>query len=423
MPHRPSYQEDDMIIVRFPKLLALLLFFVAACRVSEGQAVYGNIIGTVTDPSGGVVPNAAVVFTDTDRGVTYQTVTNASGNYEQTHLLAGHYKIKITATGFGPFEAAADVQIDASTRVDAQLGLEQASTKVEVTSETPLLKVDRADVSTTLSTGELSSLPILNRNLTQMLLVTPGTQLNDWQHASSENPQGGYQIDVNGQQFTSNGFLLDGTENNSAILGIAIVNPNIDSLQEFKVTTSDYDAEFGSVAGALMQATTKSGTNQYHGSLFEYLRNDIFNANDRFSGVNLPLRWNQFGGSFGGPIIKNKLFFFTDYQGLRRRRDATVTTTVPTAAERNGDLTALLGDFICSDGSTSPAGCGANALMVPTTEGGTIASQAGMVFDPNSGDIDPSSLSRNGNNRSAITRNGQPNLLSVPPELTNILNF
>jgi len=177
------------------------------------------------------------------------------------------------------------------------------------------------------------------------------------------------------------------------------------------------------VAGALMQATTKSGTNQYHGSLFEYLRNDIFNANDRFSGVNLPLRWNQFGGSFGGPIIKNKLFFFTDYQGLRRRRDASVTTTVPTAAERSGDLTALLGDFICNDGSTSPAGCGANALMVPTTEGGTIAAQAGMVFDPNSGDIDPSSLSRNGNNRSAITRNGQPNLLSVPPELTSILNF
>jgi hypothetical protein len=106
-------------------------------------------------------------------------------------------------------------------------------------------------VSTTLSTEELGSLPILNRNVTQMLLVTPGAQLHsDWQHSQAENPQGGYQIDVNGQQFTSNGFLLDGTENNSAILGIAIVNPNIDSLQEFKVTTSDYDAEFGSVAGA-----------------------------------------------------------------------------------------------------------------------------------------------------------------------------
>src|SRR5205085_4900587 len=203
---------------------------------------------------------------------------------------------------------------------------------------------------------------ILNRNVTQIVLVTPGTQLNDWQHASSENPQSGYQIDVNGQQFTSNGFLLDGTENNSSILGIAVINPNIDSLQEFKVTTSNYDAQFGSVAGALLQATTKSGTNSFHGSLFEYLRNDLFNANDRFSGLNLPLRWNQFGGSFGGPIKKDKLFFFADYQATRRRRAASTITTVPTAAERAGDLTGLLGDFICADGSTSPSGCGANAV-------------------------------------------------------------
>src|SRR5207249_12170872 len=111
-----------------------------------------------------------------------------------------------------------------------------------------------------------------------MLLVTPVTEVTGWQHASSENPQGGYQIDVNGQQFTSNRFLLDGTENNSAILGIAVINPNIDSLHEFKVTTSNYDASFGSVAGALLQATTKSGTNSFRGSLFEYLRNDAFNA-------------------------------------------------------------------------------------------------------------------------------------------------
>ena len=135
-----------------------------------------------------------------------------------------------------------------------------------------------------------------------------------------------------------------------------MINPNIDSLQEFKVTTSNYDAQFGSVAGALLQATTKSGTNSFHGSLFEYLRNDTFNAKDRFSALNLPLRWNQFGGSVGGPILKEKLFFFADYQGTRRRRAASVITTVPTSAERGGDLTALLGNFICTDGSTSATG-------------------------------------------------------------------
>ncbi len=225
--------------VLFSASLSLFLIFAG---ISFAQAVFGNIIGSVVDPSGAAVPNASVDVTDTDRGNTYHVVSNDSGNFEVTHLLAGHYKVQITAAGFGTYESTAEVQIDASTRVDAALGLQQTSTKVEVSSDTPLLKVDRADVSTTLSTHELGSLPILNRNLTQTLLITPGTQLNDWQHASSENPQGGYQIDVNGQQFTSNGFLLDGTENNSAILGIAVINPNIDSLQEFKVTTGNDDA-------------------------------------------------------------------------------------------------------------------------------------------------------------------------------------
>src|SRR5947208_3291356 len=128
------------------------------------------------------------------------------------------------------------------------------------------------------------------------------------------------------------------------------INPSIDSLQEFKVTTSNYDASFGSVAGALLQATTKSGTNGFHGSLFEYLRNDAFNAANWAAQQDLPLRWNQFGGSFGGPILKNKLFFFADYQGLRRRRSESTITTVPTQAERNGDLRALLGDYICAGG-------------------------------------------------------------------------
>jgi hypothetical protein len=381
-----------------------------------GQAVFGNILGTVSDASGAAVANASVTITDLDRGEMYKTTANVSGNYEQTHLLAGHYKVSVAAAGFSAFEATAEVQIDSSTRVDVHLGVQGQQTQITVTDETPLLKVDRADVSTTLTTGELGSLPILNRNLTQMLLVTPGTQLNDWTHAAAENPQGGYQIDVNGQQFTSNGFLLDGTENNSAILGIAVINPNIDSLQEFKITTSNYDAQFGSVAGALMQATTKSGTNGYHGSLFEYLRNDKFNADDRFSGINLPLRWNQFGATLGGPIAKNKLFFFGDYQGTRRRRDASVTTTVPTAAERSGDLTALLGNFICSDGTSSATGC-ASPLMVTTTEGASVPAQAGMVFDPTTGNAD-------GAGRLAISSGGQVNVLpAIPSPVTNIMAF
>ena len=146
-------------------------------------------------------------------------------------------------------------------------------TSVEVTDAIPLLTTDRAEVATTLTGAEVQQLPVLDRNVTNLLLIVPGALLNQtFQIATSENPQGGIQVDVNGQFFTANGFLLDGTENQSAILGIAVVNPDVDSLQDFKVSTSNYDAEFGSVSGALVQATTKSGTNQWHGSLFEFLR-------------------------------------------------------------------------------------------------------------------------------------------------------
>jgi len=286
-----------------------LLFQIA----TWGQAVSGKILGHVGDPSGAVIANAAITVTDLDRGISSTTTTNEAGNYVQTHLMAGLYKVQITASGFAPFETTVEVHVDTSTEVNVSLTIGETQSVVTVTDEIPLLKADRADVSTVLTTNEIASLPILNRNLTEVVFALPGTQMNDWQHSSAENPQGGVQFSANGQQFTHNGFLLDGTENNSSGLGIAVINPNIDALQEFKVTTGNYDAEFGSVAGALLQATTKSGTNQWHGSLFEYVRNGQFDAADPFAG-SLPLHWNQFGGSVGGPVVKNKFFFFFDYQ-------------------------------------------------------------------------------------------------------------
>jgi hypothetical protein len=241
--------------------------------------------------------------------------------------------------------------VDATTRVDATLFVAGDTIAIDVTTDTPLLTSDRAEIATTLTGREVEELPVLDRNLTNLILVVPGAQLNSWQHAASENPQQGIQVNVNGQFFTANGFLLDGTENQSAILGIAVINPNLDSMQDFKVSTSNYDAEFGAASGALIQATTKSGTNQIHGSLFEFLRNNVTNAADAFTLQNPPIRWNQFGGSIGAPIVKNKLFSFFDYQGTGRRTGGSLITTVPTAAERNGNLTALLGDYIC-DGPT-----------------------------------------------------------------------
>jgi hypothetical protein len=187
------------------------------------------------------------------------------------------------------------------------------------------------------------SLPILNRNLTALQLLLPGAQRSPWQHATSENPQGGIQIHNNGQEFGSTNFTIDGMDNNDPVLGIVVVNPSVDSVAEMKQTTGNFDAEFAQAGGAVIQVETKSGTNQYHGSLFEFLQNDIMNARNSFSEPTgpPPLRWNQFGGSLGGKIVENKLFFFGDAQLTRRRTGASLLTTVPTDEVRNGDFSAF----------------------------------------------------------------------------------
>lgn len=395
-------------------LLSLTLFCPSA---GFAQAVFGNITGTVTDPAGAAVPGAQISISDTERGATFQTSTNSSGNYGQTHLLPGHYKIVITAPGFDEFNASATVQVDATTRADAQLQIGKASTELTVTGESPLLKTDRADVSVTLTAGELTKLPILDRNLTSLMVSMPGAGRYPTGSgmSSAEDQQADIQTPMNGQLPYSNGFLLDGTENHSNILGLAVMNPNPDALEEFKVTTSNYDAEFGNVSGALMQAATKSGTNQYHGSLFEYLRNNYFNAADPFSHANPPIRWNQFGGSAGGPIKKDKLFVFFAYQGSRRRLAGSEITTVPTAAERNGDLSALLGSFICADGTTSAGPC-SNPVMVGTTEGQSVAAQSGMIFDPRSGNPD-------GSARQVVSTGGRINVLTPAAPMQKLLSY
>ncbi len=386
-------------------VLFVFLLVSAVGRVSFGQAVFGNIAGTVTDATGAAVPNANVSIHDIDRSTDTHTLTNGQGEYAQGQLLAGRYQVQVTAPGFGSSASVVNVHIDATVKFDAVLQVGAESSSVEVTDQTPLLQVDRAEVSTTLTTAEVEDLPVFDRNATGLVFTSPGTTLTGFQHSAAENAQGGYQFATNGQQFFTNGFLLDGTENNSAILGIAVINPNIDSLEELKVTTSNYDAEFGSVAGSLLQGTTKSGTNRFHGSAFDYLRNNYFDAQNPFAPGSLGLHWNQFGGSVGGPIWKDKLFFFGDYQGTRRTTGAPVITTVPTVAERAGDLSALLGGVI------------PGAAPVQTTEGNFVAPQAGMVFDPTTGNDD-------GTGREAVSSNGQLNVLpTVPAAMTKLLAY
>ena len=312
------------------------VFLLNAPRVS-GQAVFGSIIGTVTDPQGNAVTGAKVTVTSTTKSFAYDTSTNESGNYAVTHLIPDTYKVHIEATGFKGYDVpSVSVSADTSASINASLEVGAVTQTVEVTGEIPQLQTDRADVDIQFSQQYIEDLPVLNRNFTNFELLSPGTQkLVGWSHAATENPQGGGQIFVNGQHFSGTNFELDGTDNQDAILGIIVVNPNLDAVAEAKIALQDYDAESGKAVAGTVGVQIKSGSNDFHGSGFFYYRNSDQQARDPFTnkpGVPLaPATWKQYGGSVGGPIIKDKLFFFADYQGTKQIQGITNQYTIPTA--------------------------------------------------------------------------------------------
>jgi len=307
-----------------------------------GQAVYGSILGTVTDPTGAAVPNAKVTVTSQTKNVSTETTTNDSGNYAVTHLIPDVYRMRIEGQGFKTLEfKEIQVSADTGTRQDGQFQLGGSSETVEVTSEAPQLKTDRADVAIEFSSQQVNELPVINRNFQSLELLTPGTQtLTGWAHAATENPQGSKQIFVDGQHFSGTGYGLDGTDNQDPILGIIIVNPSLDTVTETKIATQNYDAEFGKATAGIMTAQTKSGSNAFHGSGYFYELDPKNPAKDPFANAPVLNNWKQYGGTVGGPIIKNKLFFFGGYEGTRRQSGVAMVETVPTALMKSTCLTA-----------------------------------------------------------------------------------
>src|ERR1700730_2028642 len=303
---------------------------------ASAQAVYGSIIGTVTDPSGAAVANAKVSAVSQTKNTVTETTTNESGNFAVTHLIPDVYTVRIVGSGFKTVETKdIIVSADTSTPVNGQFQVGSASEQVEVTSEAPQLKTDRADVSIEFNSKQLAELPVYNRNFQSLELLSPGTQILGWGHAATENPQGSKQIFVNGQHFSGTGYELDGTDNQDPILGIIIVNPSLDAVTETKITTQNYDAEFGKALAGIMTAQTKSGTNEFHGSTYFYDLDPVTPARNPFTGKASPNNWKQYGGAVGGPIIKNKLFFFFNYEGTRRKSGTTFLTSVPTNLVRS----------------------------------------------------------------------------------------
>ena len=368
------------------KLFALALSLALCCAFAVStmaQAVYGSVFGTITDSRGSAAPKAAVTITNIDTGVSETARSNSSGYYTQTRLVPGRYRIKVEAGGFKSVVIeTVVVNVDTASEANVVLQPGQITEEINIT-ESLLLKTDRADVSVTFETRQITDLPILDRNFTKFILLSPGAQQLQWQQTPAENPQGSTQTMVNGQHFSGTAFQLDGTENRDPILGLIVVNPNFEAIGETKITSQNYDAEFGQAIAGVASVSTKSGTNGLHGAAFLFRQNDELQARnplfqfqkDPTTGKFIPdtLR-NQFGGAIGGPIIKNRIFFFADYEGWRGKIGGTKLLSVPTAVARQGDLSAYLGDVI-RDAQGNP-------IKVTTVAGAQIDRRQFMIFDP-----------------------------------------
>jgi hypothetical protein len=329
----------------FAAIAASILFLTAATCFAQVDT--GAIVGTVRDPSGAAVPKAAVTLVNGATGMRQTTLTNDSGDYQFTALPAGTYSVSVSATGFGP-QAQNGIEIHVQSRPSADFTLKvgQVSEVLEVQAAAPLLQTQSADVGGVVQQKMIRDLPLNGRRYADLALLEPGIQKN----LTNPNNTAPDRFSSNGNLETQNYFSLDGVDNNSGSTNlqegsVQTVQPPPDALQEFRVQTRTYSAEFGTSAGAVINASMKTGTNQFHGDVWEFVRNNRFDANTFFNNLGGVPRGhfsqNQFGGTIGGPIIKNRTFFFFDAQNFTSRRATSLNSTVPTPLMKHGDFTEL----------------------------------------------------------------------------------
>ena len=314
-----------------------------------GQQVTAAFTGKVTDPSGAPIAGAKVSAIDADRGTPWTTTTNNDGAFSIPRVPIGTYNIKVEKEGFqSATQSHLTMEMNQVARLDFQLQVGSLSQSVEVTAAEPLLQTQGTELGQTIDARTNEDLPLATRNYVQLTLLAPGSIHPD--PSSFKNGQttmNSGRPNVNGNREQANNFMLDGLDNNQVSENDVGYAPSVDAIQEFNEITSNAPAEFGNFMGAIISTTTKSGTNQYHGSAFEFFRNNVLNANDwsnNFNGApRAAIRWNNFGGTLGGPIKKDKLFFFIDYQGSRDDTPTSIqTTSLFTAAERQGNFSQLL---------------------------------------------------------------------------------
>src|SRR6266700_3639250 len=352
----------------------LLLLFLRAPPL-HAQVDTGSILGAVTDASGAPINGAKVTLTNEGTSAALSTTTGTDGSYKFTPVKIGSYKLTASLQGFQTMtQTNIPVNVGADVVINFALKPGSVTEIVEVSAAPPVLETQSGSVGQVVDSRSVNDLPLNGRNFTFLAQLAAG--VNTPQADTRGNAASGA-FAANGNRPAQNNYLLDGIDNNSDTVDFLngtnfVVLPPVDAIQEFKVQTSDFSAEFGRSGAAVLNATIKSGTNSFHGAGWEFFRNDKLDAADWFEnaqGIKKgAYRQNQFGVSGGGPIIKNKIFFFGDYEGLRRRQGTVLTGTVPTLAERNSGFTDF-SDLLGKVGSTRTDALGRSF-------------QGGTIFDP-----------------------------------------
>ena len=373
---RRALNLDNNVWVRKLVCGVLLLGLCFSSGTAKAQVLYGSLTGNVTDPSDAVVPGAQVQALNPATGVSRQTTTDSAGVYRFTELLPGIYKVTVSATSFGSF-VAENVHIDVNTtrRVDVQLRMKQQIETVTVTSAAPLLQTDRADVHTDFDSKEISDLPLLasnGRNFQSAYRIIPGAGLLGENNSASGNPQRAMTANVNGLSMNNNNTRIDGAADTYTYLpaNVAYI-PSADAIESVNVTTNNFDAEQGMAGGLAANVIVKSGTNQFHGTAYEYHTDNKLRTRNYFRPVVVQAVkpkniFNQYGGTLGGPIKKDKLFFFGAYEGTKIRTAGGTARNVAPTSIRGGDFSSLI-----------PAGTDCNVTHI-----------AGCIYDPNTGNPD-----------------------------------
>src|SRR5665213_2737169 len=354
---RSGYQMRNILggftvftLRRIGTILAVLLIGFSSSLLA--QAVNGTLLGTVTDATGATVGGAAVTVVESKTGVVHQASTNESGNYTLPDLPPGSYNVTLEAKGFKKStHQNIDLQTNSSTRVDVTLETGSVTQTVVVTEAPAVLQTDRADISTKIEAAQVADLPIgTNRNFQSLLNLVPGTAPATFQHSQFFNAQSSLQTQANGLPREGNLYQIEGIDDDERTGLLQIIIPPAEAIQSVDISTNNFEAELGRATGAVTNVILKSGTNSFHGSAFEFLQNSAVNARSYFGGPLGHLAYNYYGAAIGGPIKKDKLFFFGDYLRTSDHEAIGSTFTIPDARYFTPDPT---GTFIDLSGAMS----------------------------------------------------------------------